>query len=77
MGRGIKRRFADDFKEEAVARLSDEGANGKSVADELGLTMPQLKSGHLELDWLRKSGEPSDTLRSGGLHGSKTLYGRV
>ena len=44
MGRGTKRRFTDDFKDEAVARLSDEGANYKSVADELGLTAPQLNT---------------------------------
>ncbi|MGH0000022.1 transposase [Pseudovibrio ascidiaceicola] len=48
MGRGTKRRFTDDFKDEAVARLSQEGASYKSVSTELGLTPPQLKSWHLE-----------------------------
>ncbi|SFL22673.1 hypothetical protein SAMN04488518_1242 [Pseudovibrio ascidiaceicola] len=37
-----------------------------------------LASSALEaLDWLRKSREPSDTLRSGGLYGAQTLHGRV
>ncbi|KZL24500.1 hypothetical protein PsAD37_02749 [Pseudovibrio sp. Ad37] len=28
------------------------------------------------LEWSEKNGEPSDTINSGGLHGSKTLHGR-
>ncbi|MCP5036680.1 MAG: transposase [Rhodobacteraceae bacterium] len=48
MGQGTKRRFSDEYKDEAVARLSCSGANYRSVADELCLTPAQIKTWHLE-----------------------------
>ena len=46
---GKRRRFADEYKSEAVARLDEPGATYASVAAELGLTSAQLKTWSLEL----------------------------
>lgn len=42
-------RFSPEYKEEAVARLSESGATHGSVAAELGITPTQLKTWRLEL----------------------------
>ncbi|GMG85497.1 hypothetical protein LNKW23_47190 [Paralimibaculum aggregatum] len=49
MANRTRRRFSPEFKELAVARLSEAGAYG-IVAAELGVTVTQLKTWKLELD---------------------------
>jgi len=43
------RRFAPEYKEQAVARLSEPGVTYASLSAELGITSGQLKTWHLEL----------------------------
>ena len=50
MTKRVRRRFTPEYKEQAVARLSEPGACSGSVAAELGVTATQLKSWKLELD---------------------------
>lgn len=49
MSRQPRRHFTAEFKEQAVARLSEPGATQTSVAGELGVTPSQLKGWRLEL----------------------------
>ncbi|WP_172332491.1 transposase [Mangrovicoccus sp. HB161399] len=49
MSRQPRRDFPTEFKEQAVARLSEPGATQTSVARELGVTASQLKGWRLEL----------------------------
>ncbi|WP_237402430.1 transposase [Rhodovulum sulfidophilum] len=49
MSRHPRRHFTAEFKEQAVARLSEPGASQTSVALELGVTPSQLKGRRLEL----------------------------
>ena len=44
-----RRRFTPEYKEQAVARLSEAGVTYASLSTELGLTSGQLKTWHLEL----------------------------
>lgn len=48
MGMRTRRRFTAEFKERAVARLSEPGATASGVAAELGITPTQLKTWRLE-----------------------------
>lgn len=48
MTKQTRRRFTLEYKEQAVARLSEDGVTYGSLAGELGLTAGQLKSWHLE-----------------------------
>lgn len=50
MTKRVRRRFTPEYKEQAVARLSEAGASYGSVAAELGVTATQLKTWKLELD---------------------------
>lgn len=50
MTKRVRRRFTPEFKEQAVARLSEPGASHGSVAAELGVTATQPKTWKLELD---------------------------
>lgn len=50
MGTRTRRRFTAEYKERAVARLSEAGAKASSVAAELGITPTQLKTWRLELE---------------------------
>ena len=50
MANRTRRRFSPEFKEQAVERLREPGANYANVAAELGITAPQLKTWKLELD---------------------------
>ena len=50
MTKRVRRRFTPEYKEQAVARLSEPGASYASVAAELGVTVTQLKTWKLELD---------------------------
>ena len=43
-----RRRYSEEYKSEAVSRLSDGGATYASVAAELGVTSTQLKTWALE-----------------------------
>jgi transposase-like protein len=45
-----RRRFTAEYKEQAVARLSEPGATHSGVAAELGVTATQLKTWRLELE---------------------------
>lgn len=45
-----RRRFTPEYKEQAVARLSEPGATHASVSAELGVTATQLKTWRLELE---------------------------
>ncbi len=45
-----RRRFSPEFKEQAVARMSEPGATPTSVAAEVGVTSSQLKTWRLELE---------------------------
>lgn len=49
MSRQPRRRFTAEFKEHAVARLSEPGATQTGVARELGVSASQLKGWRLEL----------------------------
>ncbi len=49
MNRQPRRHFTAEFKEQAVARLSEPGVTQTSVARELGVTPSQLKGWRLEL----------------------------
>ncbi|MBL3562357.1 transposase [Rhodovulum sulfidophilum] len=49
MSRQPRRHFAAEFKEQAVARLSEPGASQTSVARELGVKPSPLKGRRLEL----------------------------
>lgn len=49
MTKQTRRRFTPEYKEQAVARLSEDGVTYASLAGELGVTSGQLKSWHLEL----------------------------
>ncbi len=48
MGKRARRRFSDEYKAEAVARLDESGATYAGVAFDLGVTATQLKTWHLE-----------------------------
>ncbi len=48
MGRGTRRRFTAEYKDEAVARLSAAAGNYKAVSEDLGISVTQLKTWHLE-----------------------------
>ena len=48
MAKRTRRRFSQDFKEGAVARLAVPGASYMSVASELDVTVGQVKTWHLE-----------------------------
>ena len=50
MTKRARRRFTPEFKEQAVARLSEPGASYSGVAAELGVTATQLKTWKFELD---------------------------
>ncbi len=50
MTQRVRRRFTPEYKERAVARLSEPGASFGIVAAELGVTATQLKAWKLELD---------------------------
>ncbi|MEM8821032.1 MAG: transposase [Pseudomonadota bacterium] len=50
MTKRVRRRSTPEYKEQAVARLSDPGATYGAVAADLGLTATQLKSWKLELN---------------------------
>ncbi len=49
MTRKTRRRFTPEYKEQAVARLSETGVTYASLSAELGITSGQLKTWHLEL----------------------------
>ena len=49
MTKRTRRRFTPEYKEQAVARLSEEGVTCVSLSAELGVTSGQLKTWHLEL----------------------------
>ena len=49
MTKKTRRRFAPEYKEQAVARLSEPGVTYASLSAELGITSGQLKAWHLEL----------------------------
>ncbi|QFT29506.1 Transposase [Labrenzia sp. THAF82] len=49
MTKQTRRRFTPEYKEQGVARLSEDGVTYASLAGELGVTSSQLKSWHLEL----------------------------
>ena len=48
MTKQTRRRFSPEYKEQAVARLSEFGATHSGVAAELGVTPTQLKTWRLE-----------------------------
>lgn len=48
MTKRTRRRFSPEYKEQAVARLSEPGATHASVAAELGVTPTQLKPTQLK-----------------------------
>jgi transposase-like protein len=50
MTKQTRRRFSPEYKEQAVARLSEPGATHTCVAAELGVTPTQLKTWRLELE---------------------------
>ena len=50
MTKQTRRRFSPEYKEQAVARLSEAGATHAGVAAELGVTPTQLKTWRLELE---------------------------
>jgi transposase-like protein len=50
MTKQVRRRFSPEYKEQAVARLSEPGATHTGVATELGVTPTQLKTWRLELE---------------------------
>ncbi len=49
MTKKTRRRFTPEYKEQAVARLSEPGVTCASLSAELGITSGQLKTWHLEL----------------------------
>jgi len=49
MTKRSRRRFTPEYKEQAVARLSEEGVTYASLSAEFGVTSGQLKTWHLEL----------------------------
>ena len=49
MTKKTRRRFTPEYKEQAVARLSEPGVTYASLSGELGITSGQLKTWHLEL----------------------------
>ncbi len=50
MTKQTRRRFLPEYKEQALARLSEPGATYSGVAAELGVTPTQLKTWRLELE---------------------------
>lgn len=48
MGSKKRRIFTDEYKAEAVARLDQVGSSYGGIAAELGITVTQLKTWHLE-----------------------------
>ncbi len=52
MTKKTRRRFTPEYKEQAVARLSEAGVTYASLSAELGITSGQLKTWHLEF-WRR------------------------
>lgn len=50
MTKQTRRRFSPEYKERAVARLSEPGATYTGVAAELGVAPTQLKTWRLELE---------------------------
>ncbi|MGR3344132.1 MAG: transposase [Paracoccaceae bacterium] len=48
MGQGTRRRFSDEYKDEAVERLEQAGLDYRSVSEDLGVSVTQLKGWHLE-----------------------------
>ncbi len=49
MTKKTRRRFTPEYKEQAVARLSEPGVTYASLSAELGITSGQLKTWRLEL----------------------------
>ena len=49
MTKKTRRRFTPEYKEQAVARLSEAGVTYASLSAELGITSGQLKTWRLEL----------------------------
>ena len=49
MTKQTRRRFTPEYKEQAVARLSEEGVSHAGLAGEPGVTSGQFKTWHLEL----------------------------
>ena len=49
MTKQTRRRFTAEYKEQSVARLSEDGVTFASRAGDLGVTSGQLKSWYLEL----------------------------
>ena len=49
MTKQTRRRFTPEYKEQAVARLSEEGVSHASLAREPGVTSGQFKTWYLEL----------------------------
>ena len=49
MTKRTRRQFTSEYKEQAVARVSEPGVTYASLATELGVTSGQLKAWHLEL----------------------------
>ncbi len=59
MTKKTRRRFTPEYKEQAVARLSEPGVTYASLSAELGITSGQLKTWRLELlaaAWLLMAG---------------------
>jgi transposase len=50
MSNQTRRRFAPEYKEQSVVRLSEPGATLGGVAAKLGITPTQLKTLRLELE---------------------------
>lgn len=48
MGTRTRRRFTAEYKEHAVARLSEPGATASGIAVELGISSTQLRTWRLE-----------------------------
>ena len=48
MGQGTRRRFTDEYKDEAVGQLSQAAGDYRSVSEDLGISVTQLKTWHLE-----------------------------
>ena len=49
MTKRTRRRFTPEYKEQSVARLSEEGMSHASLAGESGVTSGQFKTWHIEL----------------------------
>lgn len=48
MGQGQRRRFTDEYKDEAIERLEHSDLNYRSISEDLGVSVMQLKGWHLE-----------------------------